>query len=235
MFHTVSFSGGKDSTAMLLMMLEKNMRVDEIVFCDTGKEFPQMYDHIKQVEKCIGRKVTVLRAKKTFDYLLGEYILKKGKRKGRAGYSWPDIRNRWCTGFLKRDVFNLHFSSAKDLVQYHGIAHDEPGRIGKNGTNIIYPLYDWGITEKQALQYCYSHGFRWGGLYEIFDRVSCWCCPLQSLRGLENLYNYFPELWDELVEMDKKSWRRFKDGYTVTQLTEKFRRKKLQSVLFKGV
>ena len=121
-----------------------------------------MYDHIKQVENCIGRKVTVLRAKKTFDYLLGEYILKKGKRKGRAGYSWPDIRNRWCTGFLKRDVFNLHFSSAKDLVQYHGIAHDEPGRIGKNGTNIIYPLYDWGITEKQALQYCYSHGFRWG-------------------------------------------------------------------------
>ena len=41
--HIVSFSGGKDSTAMLLMMLEKKMQVDEIIFCDTGKEFPQMY------------------------------------------------------------------------------------------------------------------------------------------------------------------------------------------------
>ena len=28
--------------------------------------------------------------------------------------------------------------------------------------------------------------------------------PVTVTRGLENLYNYFPELWDELVEMDKK-------------------------------
>ena len=54
MEHIVSFSGGKDSTAMLLMMLEKNMPIDEIIFCDTGKEFPQMYEHIEKVQKYIG-------------------------------------------------------------------------------------------------------------------------------------------------------------------------------------
>ena len=37
MKHIVSFSGGKDSTAMLLRMLEENMQVDEIIFCDTRK------------------------------------------------------------------------------------------------------------------------------------------------------------------------------------------------------
>lgn len=31
--HIVNFSGGKDSTAMLIRMLEENMRVDEIIFC----------------------------------------------------------------------------------------------------------------------------------------------------------------------------------------------------------
>lgn len=46
--YIVSFSGGKDSTAMLLRMLEENMPVDEILFYDTGKEFPDMYDHIKK-------------------------------------------------------------------------------------------------------------------------------------------------------------------------------------------
>ena len=30
MKHIVSFSGGKDSTAMLLRMLEENMKIDEI-------------------------------------------------------------------------------------------------------------------------------------------------------------------------------------------------------------
>ena len=36
LIHVVSLSGGKDSTAMLLMMLEKGMPVDIIIFCDTG-------------------------------------------------------------------------------------------------------------------------------------------------------------------------------------------------------
>ena len=53
MKHIVQFSGGKDSTAMLLMMLEKGMPVDEIIFCDTGKEFPAMYDHIEKVHTYI--------------------------------------------------------------------------------------------------------------------------------------------------------------------------------------
>ena len=54
MLNVVQFSGGKDSTSMLLMMLEKNMPIDDIIFCDTGKEFPQIYEHIEKVNKYIG-------------------------------------------------------------------------------------------------------------------------------------------------------------------------------------
>lgn len=39
--HIVSLSGGKDSTAMLLMMIERKMPIDLILFCDTGLEFPR--------------------------------------------------------------------------------------------------------------------------------------------------------------------------------------------------
>ena len=45
-YHVVSLSGGKDSTAMLLLMLEMGMQVDEIVNVDTGMEFPGMAEHI---------------------------------------------------------------------------------------------------------------------------------------------------------------------------------------------
>ena len=44
--HVVSLSGGKDSTAMLLRMVEEGWPVDHIIFCDTGLEFPEIYDHI---------------------------------------------------------------------------------------------------------------------------------------------------------------------------------------------
>ena len=45
----VSFSGGKDSTAMLLHMIELDMPIDMIVFADTDMEFPELYDYIDRV------------------------------------------------------------------------------------------------------------------------------------------------------------------------------------------
>ena len=54
--HVVSFSGGKDSTAMLLGMIERDMPIDYILFCDTGIEFPAMYEHIDRVEKIYRQK-----------------------------------------------------------------------------------------------------------------------------------------------------------------------------------
>ena len=54
--YIVSLSGGKDSTAMLLRLLEENRPVDLILYCDTGLEFPQMYDHLNQLEAYTGRE-----------------------------------------------------------------------------------------------------------------------------------------------------------------------------------
>ena len=55
MRHIVSFSGGKDSTAMLLMMIEKKCKLMRS-FSDTTVEFPQMIEHINQVEKDISEE-----------------------------------------------------------------------------------------------------------------------------------------------------------------------------------
>ena len=106
--HIVSFSGGKDSTAMLLMMLEKGLQIDDIVFMDTGVEFSEMYEHINKVENYIGRPITRLKAEEDFEYMLLEYEKKKGKNKGQKGYSFPDFRNRWCTNYFKQIVIKKY-------------------------------------------------------------------------------------------------------------------------------
>lgn len=62
---------------MLLMMLEKGMQVDEIIFCDTGMEFPAMYEHIDKVEQYIGREITRLRNPLGFMYYFRDYEKKK--------------------------------------------------------------------------------------------------------------------------------------------------------------
>lgn len=221
----VSFSGGKDSTAMLLMMIEQNMKIDEIIFLDTGVEFPQMYNHIKKVEMFINRPITILKSDKSFEYYMFDHIKSRGKNKGQKGYSWSDFRNRWCTSRLKKDVIKKYLKKYKgyNIIEYHGIAYDEPKRI-KDTPNIKYPLYENKITEKEALQYCYSKGFNWNGLYEKFDRLSCWCCPLKSIKELKILYNDFPELWKKLKQWDNNTYRKFRSDYSVQELEERFKK-----------
>ena len=229
MKHIVSFSGGKDSTAMLLMMIEKDMPIDEIIFCDTGMEFSAMYRHINRVEKYIDREITRIKSKKTFEYFMFDHVKKKGKNKGKKGRGWPGSKIRWCTGALKRDISQQYLANKKPYTLYIGIAADEQKRIlkKKEKKDIFrrYPLSEWGITERQALQYCYDRGFDWEGLYKLFDRVSCWCCPLQPLRALENLYLYFPDLWERLKEMDKRAFNQFRADYSVEQLEQRFEKK----------
>lgn len=225
MKHIVSFSGGKDSTAMLLKMLEDGWYIDEIIFADTGKDFPQMIEHINLVDKYIqekyNMKITRIKAEKSFDYYMFEHEKTKGKNKGKKGYGWATMLCRWCTSNLKNRVIDNYLKRYKEegYTEYIGIAYDEPKRIKDKR----YPLVEYEMTEADCLQYCYEKGFNWGGLYEHFDRVSCWCCPLKNLKELKILYTHYPELWQKLKEMDEKSYNQFRADYSVKALEEKFK------------
>jgi len=220
--NVISFSGGKDSTAMLLMMIEKKMPIDKVIFVDTTKEFPAMYKHIEKVKKYIAPlEITTISIK--FDYYFSEHIKTKGKI-GEIGYGWPNILNRWCTA-RKRDTINkcLKGIPKNSINRFIGIAYDEIKRMKHNKSeNLKYPLVDWKMTEADCLAYCHSKGFDWDGLYDKFARVSCWCCPLSRICELRTLYNDFPELWKELQEMDEKTFRQFRMDYSVDRLTAKF-------------
>ena len=129
---------------------------------------------------------------------------------------------RWCTSILKTKVINDYLKEYKDegYTEYIGIAYDEPKRIRDKR----YPLVEYEMTEADCLKYCYEKGFYWDGLYKLFNRVSCWCCPLKNLKELKILYTYYPELRKELKEMDKKSYNQFRADYSVEQLEEKFKK-----------
>ena len=247
-FHAVSLSGGKDSTAMLLLMIERGMPIDTVLPADTGMEFPEMYDHLRRLDEYLFRErgihLTTLRHPKGFEYLMFEDPKQKPsaiERRMRLGVSlygngWPGVKVRWCTGQLKTHLINKEVSRLKqkqNALHYVGIAADEPARI--KGEQ--YPLVEWGITEREALQICYDHGYDWGGLYEIYHRCSCWCCPLQRISELKTLRHHHPELWQRLMELDKRAIEQFghnplgqfKQNWTVEALEERFAKEDRQT------
>lgn len=240
-FHAVSLSGGKDSTAMLLLMIERGMPIDIVISADTGMEFPEMYGHLAKVDEYLYRErglhITTLRHPKGFEWLMFEEPKQKpssiAKRQAAGipvyGNGWPGMRVRWCTGRLKSHLIDREVNRLKgkyNAINYIGIAADEPKRIKKE----VYPLVEWGITEAQALQICYDRGFDFGGLYQIYRRASCWCCPFQRIDELRKLRQHHPELWAHLMEMDNRARAMFgthaqgvfKQSWTVERLEARF-------------
>ena len=247
-FHAVSLSGGKDSTALLLLMIERGLPIDAVIWADTGMEFPEMYGHIAKVDEHLCRErglhITALRSPKSFEYMMFDEpkqkpsCLENRTRLGIPPYGncWPGIKVRWCTGQLKTHQISKELNRLKgrhNLQQYVGIAADEAWRC--KGLN--YPLVDWGVTETQALQLCYDRGFDFGGLYEIYHRASCWCCPFQRIGELRSLRRHHPELWARLLDLDNRARAQFgpgplgqfKSNWSVARLEARFAREEAQT------
>ena len=240
-FHAVSLSGGKDSSYLLLRMIERGMPIDAVLSADTGMEFPEMYDHLEKMDELLHRErgihINTLRHPKGFEWLMFEEPKQKPKTlENRArlgippcGNGWPGIRVRWCTGQLKTHLISKEVNrlkQEKNALHYVGIAADEAQRC--KGEQ--YPLVDWGVTEAQALQGCYDRGFDFGGLYDIYHRASCWCCPFQRIDELRKLRKHHPELWAKLIELDRRARAQFgpgplgqfKKNWSVDRLEERF-------------
>jgi len=172
----VSFSGGKDSTAMLLMMLERGEEIHSAMWFDTERDFPEIIEHIWLVQKHIGVKIWRLRHWIGFDFL-------------RERYGPAHKAGGWCAA-AKRDCCNRYVRLIRkdhpDIVECIGFAKGEEKRAKKVAANktwpLRFPLIEWGISEDAALEYCYAQGYRFGEIYEWMPskRVSCYDCPKQS-------------------------------------------------------
>lgn len=233
MKYIASVSFGKDSLAMLLKIIELKYPLDEVVFYDTGMEFKCIYKIRDKVVKILlenNIKYTELKPKESFEYKMFNKPVKKRDGTTGKGYSWCGGRCRWGTS-EKLKAIEKH---CKGHYEYVGIAIDEPQRLNKERKgNKIFPLAELNMSEKDCLQYCYDNGFNWledgVELYNILDRVSCWCCANKNLKELKNYYKQLPKYWDKLKELQSRTDRPMKyNKYSVFDLEEKFKEVKYE-------
>ena len=140
----------------------------------------------------------------TITKIMAKYILSKKAKGKKYQYTVTDE---------KGNVISTR-TSARDYV---ACTANETERIEKERReNKVLPLVEMGITEAQALQYCYDRGIYWEQngvrLYEILDRVSCRICRNKNLKELQNIKRYLPETWTELMELQNRIPQPFKPG-----------------------
>lgn len=186
MKYIASWSGGKDSTASIILAHEHNEPLDLIIFSEVmfdkniSGELPEHIDFIKNkaipVFESWGYEVKILHSDKTYLDCF-HHIATKGKRIGKKlGFPMAGkcLINRDC----KMPQIKKYLTEIREpFTQYIGIATDEPVRMNRivNTRNKVSLLDKYRYTEQMAFELCDKYNL----LSPIYD-----FCPTGRLLVL---------------------------------------------------
>ncbi|NVM53625.1 MAG: phosphoadenosine phosphosulfate reductase family protein [Candidatus Helarchaeota archaeon] len=201
----VSFSGGKDSLCLLLLVLEALGPID-VFFIDTGIEFDETVEYTKEIIRELGLtdKFTYKKSKESF----WENLEKFGP---------PAKDYRWCCKVIKlanvTDFFNEQYPGKKVVTfigsrQYESASRRQDRKIW---TNLflpqqigVSPIHKWPVL--LVWMYLLFRKVRINPLYfEGYKRIGCIYCPATKLSEFQLLRELHPELYDRWMEF-LKGW-----------------------------
>jgi len=201
----LSFSGGKDSMATLLIC--KNAIEDfYILFNDTGIELPKTLEYTYRVVDEFDFKLILASA--------GDKFFKSLKTFG------PPARDyRWCCKVIKlgpiAKVIKEKFGNNTVLSivgqrKYESLARARSPRVWRNkwlpNLVITSPILDW--TALEVWIYLLMNKVKVNPLYlKGFDRLGCWLCPASELAELELVRENYPQMWSSWSEY-LRTWSR---------------------------
>lgn len=239
-YNVVSFSGGKDSTALLLWAKE-NLGQFEAVTQDTGWEHPFTYAYIEYInETVLDGGLRVLRSEKYEGF---EDMAIKKKRA-------PSSQRRFCTENLKiipmQNYIHSLIEQGYDVHNYVGIRADESANRAKMkesnfdldyfGCWIHRPLLTWSADDVFDMHR--KHGVDPNPLYKLgMKRVGCMPCIMVSHGEVRAIIRNFPDVIEKIKALEKKLGRTFfppeyipKKYRSLSSTTTKIKKKKIKDM-----
>lgn len=213
--HIIPLSGGKDSTALAVHLLQNHPRHSfELLFTDTGAELFETYDYLERFEAIMGvriHRVTALdmlgiRAKgerTPFDVVLNEYY----------GGFLPSPQARWCTRMLKIRPFEAFIGDDR-AYSYIAIRADEkrdgyqssrkPVLLSERANIVpVYPLKDANIGLDGVKDLLEESGLGLPRYYAWRSRSGCYFCFYQQIGEWQALKERHPDLYERAKAYEK--------------------------------
>lgn len=182
MKYIASWSGGKDSTASIILAHENGEPLDMIIFAEVmfdeniSGELPEHIEFVHKAAKVFetwGYPVHILRSDRTYMDCFNHRITRSrvpdriGKKMGFPMMGKCSI-NRDCK---MRPIRQFWKSVEGEYTQYVGIAVDEKKRIERivKTKNTVSLLEKYGYTEHMAFDLCKKYGLL-SPIYEFAER-----------------------------------------------------------------
>lgn len=174
----VCFSGGKDSTALVLRMAELGERFVQL-FNVTGDELPNLITHIAKV---------VALTKSPLHCTNPGFSLQE---KIRDYKSLPNQNMRWCTRQLKIEPTKAWLIDKPNAVLCVGLRADEADRGAATlyGESVTYrcPFQEWGWKLADVTAYLQAKGI------SVPERTDCALCYDQRISEWYRLWKNYPD------------------------------------------
>lgn len=188
----VSYGGGTNSTALIIEMINRRIRIDRILFADTGGERPDTYSFINTfslwVYGEIGIDIEVVRDKRTLE---DDCIIRNALPAIAYGYKSCSLRFKVAP--QKRAILNIPKDKRISFIAYDA---GEPWRAKHDIVNNRYPLIDWGINRNMCINIIRKQGLPLPG------KSSCFFCPNMKPKEILSLPN---NLQDRAIEIERNA------------------------------
>jgi PP-loop superfamily ATP-utilizing enzyme len=175
----LSYGGGVNSTAMLLLLHDKGWEFESI-YVDHGCDWPETREYVKMMAQRL--PITMLRPDVQGHSDLYEYC--------EAYRMIPSRVHRWCTSKFKVRTIEKYVD--RPCFQLVGFSTDEAHRAklqtGK-GIEARFPLLEYEISRDGCLEIIKDHGL------PIPIKSGCYFCPFQRVSQWRLLRRKHPELF----------------------------------------
>lgn len=209
----VSWSGGKDSTATIILMHENNIPIKEIIYVRMmfNEKLPatlpimtDFVDNAKKVFESWGYKVTIvpsIRSAKEISerrFFRSKYLEKNGKKYGLSNF----MRGRCKMTAAKTDtIAALVKERDKNAYEMIGYAADETKRIHRLTDHKQSIMVTLGIKENDTYDICRKHNLL-SPLYDLgISRDGCFFCPNAKKAEREYIHEHYPDLIQEIYTL----------------------------------
>ena len=195
--YVLSFGAGLNSTALLIMLVEKSYPLDEVVFADTGAEVPETYEHLKTVDSYLSKHGIPLKIVRSKNGTLYDTCT---RRKVIPSQIW-----RWSTRDYKITPIYAHYRSfGVPVNQYLGIAYEERDRMKESGVPYvknIFPLVEKKLNRQDCTDIICLADFD----FSMPVRSGCFFCPFNSLSRWTEIHEKHKELFLKARELEENS------------------------------
>ena len=192
--HVASLSGGKDSTAMALYLMEQGIEFNPL-FYDTGWEHPAVYEYIENdLPRILGKPVRAVEGKvpdlpEEIEPIALEFESRLGRRSAMVRLClykgmFPGRLQRWCTQYLKIEGLKKALKEYDAPVNCVGVRAGESAARSKLPERelstsldcmVWRPILSW--TKADVIAIHNRHGIAPNRLYlQGAERVGCWPC-----------------------------------------------------------